>query len=102
MRLDFDLEALASRIVHDVIQPGQLRRVERPEIGELQSLPQKRESDHIESFGRVVIDLLVRWVGIVLSVNPRHCLWILMAVLNVAAAEFRPGKIYSKQKRSCH
>jgi hypothetical protein len=29
-------------------------------------------------------------------------LWILVAVLHVAAAEFRPGKIYSKQKRSCH
>jgi hypothetical protein len=43
VRFDFDLEALARGIAHDIVDPAELRRVERPELSGLDALPQERQ-----------------------------------------------------------
>jgi len=91
VRLDFDLQALAGRVVHHVRETAELRGIERSELGVLHALPQKWEPDHAQTFGCVVIDLGVRGVSVVGSENARHI-----------GAEFGPGEIYSEKKLACH
>jgi hypothetical protein len=91
VRLDFDLQALAGRIIHHVRETAEFRGIERSELGALHALPQKWEPDHAQAFGRVVIDLGVRGVSVVGSKNARHI-----------GAEFSSGEIYSEKQRACH
>ena len=91
VRLDFDLQALAGRVAHHVVEPAELHGIERCVLAVLDAFPQKRQPNHAHALGGVVIDLGVRGIGIVGAENARHI-----------GTEFSPGEIDSEKKRAGH
>ena len=71
VQFDFDLEALAGGIVHDIVEPAELRCVEWSGLSVLDALPEERQPHDAHALGSVIIDLGMGRVGVVGAENPR-------------------------------
>ena len=91
VRVDVDLEALARRVGHDVIEAAELGGIERAKFTVLETFPQERQPDHAQAFAGVVIDLGVRGIGVVGAERTRH-----------VGTELGARKIDSEKERAGH
>jgi len=91
VRLDFDFQAFASRVVHHVIKARQLGCIERSEFAVLEPLPQERQPDYAQAFGRVVVDLGMGRIGVVDAKRSGDI-----------GAELGAGEIDADQERTSH
>src|SRR4029077_1762683 len=99
VQFDFDLEALAGGIVHDIVEPDELRCVEWSGLSVLDALPEERQPHDAHALCSVIIDLGMGRVGVVGAENPRIGARSALAGISVVRwGEFSSGEIHANKK----